>query len=271
MEEVSLLASGLRFPEGPVFDLSGRLWCAEQEGEGVVCLHTDGQLERLPTGGRPCGMTLDQAGNIWFCDSGQNAIRRLNPDTKHIETVVDRYNGKPLNRPNDLIFDRSNNLIFTCPGPPAEEGGLNKMQGMVLVLMPNGSLHVVADELDYSNGLVFLVDSDTLLIAETQKQRIWSGFWDGNSPAWDTIDVWANTGEVSDPAFGPDGMTVGPDGYVYVAIFGEGTIKVFDADGQLIRTIRLPGKQPTNCICDPGRQFLVVSETERGELLQVRI
>lgn len=266
-----MLATGLRFPEGLVFDLSGRLWCAEQEGAGLFCLHTDGRTERLPTGGKPCGLKLDYEGNVWFCDSGQNAIRRFNPDDQRIETVIDSFNGMPLSRPNDLVFDRAGNVIFTCPGPPAEEVGAHQMQGMVLVLTTDGLAQIVADELDYPNGLTFIPGTDMLLIAETQRQRVWCGFWDATSPSWDTINVWVNTGKVTNEAHGPDGLTFGPDGNIYAVIFGAGIVKAFDADGQFIRDIQLPGERPTNCVFDPGGQFLIVSETERGEIWRIPI
>ncbi|MBC8154668.1 MAG: SMP-30/gluconolactonase/LRE family protein [Bacteroidetes bacterium] len=271
MEEAKVLATGLSFPDGTVFDLSGRLWCAEQTGGGLFCLHTDGQTERIPTGGRPGGLKLDYEGNIWFCDAGQNAIRRFNPDTRHVETIVDSFDGKPLNYPNDLVFDRAGNLIFTCPGPLPDLGRISLGQGTVLVLTEDGSVQVVADELHYPNGLAFIPGSDTLLITETQKQRIWCGFWDVTTPSWDTITVWATTGNVANKTHGPDGLTFGPDGNIYAAIFGMGVVNVFDPDGLLLRAIPVPGQRPISCIFDPGGQFLIVSETERGELIQLKI
>lgn len=271
MGQTKVLATGLRFPDGLVFDLTGRLWCAEQAGGGLFCLHSDGQSERVPTGGCPGGLKLDYEGDIWFCDSGQNAIRRLRSDTLAVETIIDNFSGSPLNRPDDLVFDQSGSLIFTCPGPPAEETGVSQRQGMVFVWTSDGLLQIVADELHHPKGLTFIPGTDRLLIAETQAQRIWCGFWDEATPSWDTIDVWASTGAVVNNAYGPDGLTFGPDGNLYAAIFGVGLVKVFDVDGRFLHDISLPGRRPTSCIFDPTGQFLIVTETERGELLQLTI
>ena len=272
MEHITLLATGLRFPEGPAFDGAGGLWCAEQEGEGVFCRRPNGQIERLKTGGKPNGLTLGPDGYIWFCDSGQNAIRRFHPDERHIQTVIDTFNGKPLNRPNDLLVDPAGNLIFSCPGPPVGEPNSGQPQGIVLSMTPGGMIQVVADGMHYANGLAFISGTDVLLIAETQKQRIWSGFWDAANMSWDTINVWATIDNITELAYGPDGMAFGPDGNLYAAVFGLGEIRVFDPDGRLLRCIALPGCKPTNCAFDPsGKLGLVITEAERGELLQIRL
>ncbi|GAB4001374.1 SMP-30/gluconolactonase/LRE family protein [Spirosoma daeguense] len=268
MDNIHLLAEGLRFPEGPTFDVSGNLWCVEQEGESLFCRLTDGSTKRVNTGGRPNGAIYHQD-YLWFCDSGTNTVQRLNVATEEIETIISHVSGQPLNMPNDLLFDKENNLLVTCPGSP-DDG----LQGYVIVYSPDGTVNIIADGLSYPNGLAFLPDNETLLIAETHQQRIWSGYWDVDSLSWETIRVWITVIEAPDDAQipGPDGMTIGPDGNLYVAVFGAGIIRVFSKDGTFIRDIKLPGSNPSNCTFDPsGKLGLVVTETEKGELWSVMI
>ena len=266
MDEIRVLAGGLRFPEGPTFDASGCLWCVEQEGEALFCRDKDGSTMRVHTGGRPNGAVF-QDEYIWFCDSGQNAIRRMSIETKAIDTILTNIGGRPLNKPNDLLFDNRNNLIFTCPG--SEDG---KEVGYVAVRTPSGLVNVIADGLSYPNGVVLLPNTKTLLISETHRQRIWAGFWDDEGLSWETIRVWAHIIDAppNEPFPGPDGMAVGPDGNLYAAIFGAGLIRVLSAEGEFVRDISLPGQNPTNCIFDPsGKLGLVVTESSRGELLSI--
>ncbi|MVM39737.1 SMP-30/gluconolactonase/LRE family protein [Spirosoma sp. HMF3257] len=266
MDDIRVLAEGLRFPEGPAFDAHGNLWCVEQEGEGLFCRYKDGKTKRIQTGGRPNALVCNM-GDLWFCDSGQNSIRRLNITTEAIETVISHVSGQPLNMPNDLTFDDHNNLIITCPGPP-DEG----QQGYVVVYSADGSVAIIADGLLYPNGLAFYPDKQTLLIAETHQQRIWSGYWDAEGLSWETIRVWSTVIDAPPGSSipGPDGMTPGPDGNLYVAIFGAGIIRVFSSEGTFIRDISLPGQNPSNCIYDPSGQLgLIVTETEKGQLLSI--
>lgn len=263
-----MLSAGLRFPEGPAFDASNRLWCVEQEGESLYCRDADGTEKRIKTGGRPNG-AVAQGDYIWFCDSGQNAIRRIHCQTEQLETMVTAVNGKPLDMPNDLCFDRWGNLLFTCPGPSD-----TKHAGYVAVCTPEGFVDIVADNLLYPNGLTFLPDGRTLLIAETHQQRIWQGYWDEESLSWENIRVWTTVIDAPADATtpGPDGMTIDADGCLYVAVFGAGIIRVFTGEGEFSRDIKLPGQNPTNCIFDPsGRLGLIVTEAERGELLSIRL
>lgn len=271
MKSHSILASGLRFPEGPAFQSDGTLWCVEQEGEGLFCLRPDGSQERVHTGrgSRPNGLCIDSLNRLWFCDSGRNAICCINAAGQEPEVIVDRVNGEPLSMPNDLIFDSAGNLIFTCPGPP-EQGG--EGLGYVCVCTPVGEVHKIAQRLSYPNGLALLPDRNTLLIAETVRKRIWYGYWNANASdlAWEHPDVWAETG---DEGHGPDGMKVGPDcETVYTAVYGSSKIKLYTLQGRHLRDIRLPGENPTNCAFDPtGRLGMVVTESQTGQIISFRM
>jgi gluconolactonase len=268
MGEIRVLATGLKFPKGPTFDEAGSLWCVEQEGECLFCCQKDGSTKRIITGGRP-NSAVAHNGYIWFCDSGENAIRRLDIATENVETIVSALDVMPLNHSTNLLVDDAGQLIFTCPGSADD-----LFPGYVAVYTSSGKLEIIAEGLSCPNGLAMLSDKTTLLIAETHRQRIWQGYWDSHTLSWENLRVWTTV--IDAPANttipGTDGMTVGPDGNLYVAVFGAGLIRVFSADGLFMHDINLPGGNPSDCIFDPtGELGLIVTETEKGELLSVRL
>ncbi len=258
---LNILATGLRFPEGPVFAPDGALWCVELKGGGLARWQ-NGALTRVATGGAPNGAAVDRAGRLWFCDSEHNAIRRLDPRTGAVASVVERLDGQPFFKPNDLAFDAAGNLVFSCPGDSRQSP-----TGYVCCLASGGAVSVIAREKYFPNGVAFVNGGRALLLAETYRQRIWIGDWDPALREWRNPRLWAT--EVTG-APGPDGMALGADGRLYVAVYGAGQIKIFGADGKQVGARDLPGKNPTNCAFDPsGRLGLVVTEAERGELLSL--
>ncbi len=258
---IDILAEGLAFPEGPAFDSRGALWFVEYEG-GNIARWQDSQLERFHCGGMPNGLAVDRADRIWICDAGQNAIRRFDPQHDSWQTVVDHIDGAPLQMPNDLAFDAAGNLIFTCPG-----GSTDAPAGYVACLRPNGSLSKIAENLFFPNGLAFADEGRVLVIAETYRQRLVRGVWDAASCRWRDPQPWAEVGGTTD---GPDGMALGADGLLYVAIYSLGCVKAVAPAGSTAATYHLPGQNPTNCAFDPSMRLgLVVTEAERGLLLSL--
>jgi gluconolactonase len=262
--EVRVLASGLDFPEGPAFDPQGNLWCTELLGGNLVRWQ-EGEIERIPVDGRPNGLAFDQQGRAWVCDSGQNAIRRYDPAAGTWETLADSLDGQPLQSPNDLCFDPAGNLLFTCPNFAD-----TSPTGYVCCLAPDGTLTRIAEGYYRPNGLDFIDGGKALIVADTFRKILYKGGWDANSRTWVDPLEWVQVGGSE----GPDGMVPGQDGLLYVAIYGDGVIRVVatsvDAEGEISAELSIPGSNPTNAAVDPsGKLGLVVTETEKGQLLSL--
>jgi len=257
---IETLARDLDFPEGPAFAPDGSLWFVDLGARSLVRF-ADGEVTHYPAQGVPNGAAFDHRGQLWFCDAERNAIRRFEPGTQVWETVAESPQGEPLRSPNDLAFDARGNLLFTCPG-----GSEQEPVGYVCCLTPSGELTRVAEGLLFPNGLALVAGGEALVVAETHRHRLWRGAWDAAAGRWQGPEPWA---EVGGPV-GPDGMALGADGRLYVAVFGSGQIRVVDERGKVAERFDLPGANPTNAAFDPSGQLgLVVTETERGELLSL--
>lgn len=251
-----VLGGGLSFPEGPAFAPDGTLWCVELKGGALVEFRA-GQIMRHEVGGAPNGLAFAPDGVAWFCDADAGAIRTYDPRTGQVSTVAG--GDGTLDRPNDLAFDGRGRLVFTCPGNSREEP-----TGTVWSLDRTGALTMLAKGLFFPNGLAFSADGALLYVAETYRHRVWRGAYDSKTGSWIEPAPWA---ELGGPV-GPDGMAFGVDGLLHVAVFGQGMIKAVQSDGTIQAALRLEGTRPSNCCFDPsGRLGLVVTETERGEIL----
>jgi len=254
--EFGVLAEGLSFPEGPAFDRDGHLWCVEMTAGTLWQRTVQGEIRSRFVDGRPNGIAIDTEGRVWFCDSGHNAIRRLDPASDTVSTVVDCIQGRPLDKPNDLAFDRLGNLVFTCPGDSRTEP-----KGYVCCLSAAGDLTVISDGLYFPNGLAFTAGDASLLIAETRRQRLWTGIWNADACAWTEPCVFASTAG----PIGPDGIAISDTGDVYIAVHGTNRIEIKDASGRHSGMLSVGEGNPTNCAFDPsGALGLVVTETTKG-------
>lgn len=261
---IEIIADGLMFPEGPAFGRDGSLWAVELQGACLI-KYMDGKLNRYHVGGKPNGLAIDKQGMIWFCDAGENAIRRFNPDNGESEVIVSEVDGKELSQPNDLVFDDCGNLLFTCPGNSRTEP-----TGYVCVWKPDHTVKKIITGKYFPNGLAFTKDGKNLIFAETYRHQLWKGEWDARNCEWLYGRVWCKVGGPVGPG-GPDGIAFDEHGNLYVAVYGTGEIRVINPSGIWTDAISLAGQNPTNCTFDPFNRYnLIVTEAERGELLHIR-
>ena len=259
--EIETLITGLQFPESPVFAQDGRLWFVEIEGGCLSCW--DGNsLKRFDVDGTPNGATIDKSGDIWFCDSRRGEIRKFYVQANKFETVCSTTTkGERLICPNDLIFDAAGNLLFSD-----HANGRKEARSRIYVLPKDSVAAITISENKlFTNGLALSKDGQTLIFAETYNQLLWTGDWDAEKLIFSNEKPFAKVGN---GMWGPDGMAFDEHENLYVAIFDEYSLAVFDKAGKLLETIRCEGRRPTSCTFDPsGKLGLVVTEAERGEII----
>ena len=117
---VSLFANGFKFPEGPAFDRNGNLFIVDVGTGDISTISPEGRVKTfVNTGGAPNGAKFHPNGDLYVADRVKGIIA-ISPDGK-VRVIVDRFQGKKFNGPNDLVFDSRGNLYFTDPhGSSAE-------------------------------------------------------------------------------------------------------------------------------------------------------
>ena len=270
------IADGFEWVEGPVWDRKGgRLLFSDvpgnsifewREGKGAsLFLTPTGYTGSEPFTGREPGsngLAFDAAGRLLFAAHGDRRIARIEADgTK--TTRADRYEGKRLNSPNDLVFKSNGDLYFTDPpfGLPGTFDDAKKelpFQG-VYRLSRDGKLTLLTRELKAPNGIGFSPDEKTLYVSDSLGPR-WMAFDVRKDGRLGNSRVLLEGTEFKKNGPGvPDGLKVDAQGNIFGA--GPGGIYVIAPDGTLLGRFDF-GVATGNCAWgEDGSTLFITSNT----------
>ncbi len=257
--KIEKVAGGFQFTEGPLwFKDSGNLWFSDVQGNVTRQLAPDGTVTEIlkPAGydGKdapegafigPNGMTFDKDGNVLICQHGNRRIARRNK-AGVITTLVDRFEGKKLNSPNDLVFKSDGALYFTDPPYGLTKGDEDPKKELAfngIYRLQGGKLTLLNKEMTRPNGIAFSPDEKWLYVANSDAARkTWMKFpvlEDGTlGPGRVFADVTAEQSEGL-----PDGLKVDSKGNVWAT--GPGGVWIFNAEGKHLGSIK-PTEVPAN-------------------------
>ncbi len=253
---VEKLVDGHKWAEGPVWnrkegyllfsDIPNNAIIKWQEAKGEsIFMQPAGYTGKAPfTGKEPGtnGLTYDSEGRLVACEHGDRRVSRLEADGKTKTTLADKYNGKRLNSPNDLVYKSNGDLYFTDPpyGLPnqMEDPGRELDFCGVYRLSKDGKLTLLTKEITRPNGIAFSPDEKKLYVASSDKDKaIWMVYdiqTDGtiaNGKVFFDATGWVKEGR---PGL-PDGMKVDKDGNLFAT--GPGGVIVFSPEGKQLGTI----------------------------------
>jgi gluconolactonase len=237
------LATGFGFTEGPSWHPDGFYYFVDIRQSLLYRLRPGSAPEvvRRDTG-EGNGTTFDLDGRLVMCEGGNRRVTRMAADGS-IAVLMDRYQGRRINRPNDVVCKSDGSIWFTDPGlriPLAEK---ELAHSGVYRVAPDGGKVLVA-EFEYPNGLAFSPDERVLYVANTrQAQYIHAIELDGDGNMRHRRIFADMSSEETDGV--PDGMKVDTAGRV--SCTGTGGTWVFAADGSRIGIIRTP-EIPANLV-----------------------
>jgi gluconolactonase len=274
---LEVVADGFAWTEGPVWDRQGKFLLFSdipnnavfkwQQGKVTLFLKPSGYTGKEPFTGREPGsngLAFDSEGRLVLCEHGDRRIARLEKDGTMI-TLADRYQGKRLNSPNDLVFRSSGDLYFTDPpfglpktfDDPAKELDFSG----VYRLAKNGELTLLTKELKGPNGIAFSPDGKILYVSNSNPDiPVWMAFAVKSDGTIGPGRVFADATPILSLGPGlPDGMKVDRHGNLFAA--GPGGIHVFAPDGTRLGSI-LTGSATGNCAWgEDGSTLFITSGT----------
>ena len=230
------LATGFVFTEGPLWHPDGFYYFVDVRASMLYRV-TPGrphEVVREKTGGGN-GTTFDLQGRLVLCEGDNRRVVRQAADGR-FEVLMDRFEGKRLNRPNDVVCRSDGSIYFTDPGLRVPLAEREVPHAGVYRVAPDGAVGLVAD-FEYPNGLAFSPDERRLYVANTRwAQYIHVLDLDADGRV-QRRGIFADMS--SDETDGvPDGMKVDVAGRVYCT--GPGGTWVFAPDGARLGIIRTP-------------------------------
>ena len=253
--------------EGAAFDRAGDLLFVDVYGGRVLRLDPQKHLSAIVTrpGWNPSGIAIHRDGRLYVASVADGklagSVLAMQPDGSSVEEIVPAKAGY---RPNDLVFDAQGGFYLTD-----FKGTSTEPQGGVYYVSPKGQVNSVLPRVAMANGVALSPNGKELWITEygrNQLHRI--ELQDATTVApFGTAIAYHFIG----PA--PDSMRADVDGNLYVAIYGQGRVLVFNKNGLPIGQILLPGREAghnlhsTSMAFRPGTNdlYIVSNDADGGK------
>jgi gluconolactonase len=261
------LATGFGFTEGPLWHPDGFYYFVDIRKSMLYRL-TPGKPPEVvrENTGEGNGTTFDLRGRLVICEGGNRRVTRWSGDGRS-EVLVDRYEGKRLNRPNDVVCKSDGSLWFTDPALRVPLAQREVDHAGVYRVAPDGATTLVAD-CEYPNGLAFSPDERTLYVANTRWTQYIHAFDLDAAGAVVRRRIFADMS--SDEADGvPDGMKVDVEGRVYCT--GPGGTWVFAPSGERLGIIRTPEVPANVAFGGPDLRTLLLTARTSVYALPVKV
>ena len=271
---VEQLASGFRWAEGPVWFGDGRYLLFSDIPNNRI-LRWDDASGAVSVFRQPAdhanGHARDAQGRLVSCEHLTRRVTRTEYDGR-ITVLADRFDGKRLNSPNDIVCARDGSLWFTDPsfgiaGHWEGEPAAPELPHAVYRLPPEGPLQRVLDDVKAPNGLAFSPDEAELYVVESRAEphrRLW---------AWrvGTDGALSHKRLVIDAADGGalDGIAIDAEGHIWCGWGSNGRVpsegldgvRVFEASGLAIGHIHLPERCANLCFGGTKRNRLFMASS----------
>lgn len=275
VKQVTLLASGFQFPEGPAIDREGNVYLVNVGNSIINKVAPDGTVSVFAdTGGtnnQAC--TFDAEGNLYVChnEPGRTGILKIDKDHQ-ISVVTLTSEGKPILSTNDMAWGSNARLYFTAP-----QSDVIRPLGAVHSIDTDGRTRTFATGLVFANGITFNRDKTYLYVGEERGAQNLGTIWRYKVSADGSADKAGKElfFQFSGRRYGFDGMKFDVKGNLWVAMYSESELWCISPEGKKIDSISVPGRNPTNLVFggpDNQTAFVTVHDGEgNGKLFRVRM
>jgi gluconolactonase len=295
VSELREVASGLRYPDGPLVVGDGTLLVCEMAAGVLTKVTADGAMSlAAECGGSPSGAAVGPDGHVYVCNGGGwrwtragdafipgdrlgtqaddhtgGRIQRVDVGTGEVEDLYTECDGRPLRSPHDLVFDSSDGFWFTDLGHARARE--RDRTGVLWARADGSEIRQAVFPLDAPGGIALSPDGARLYVAETFTARLW--YWDVAGPG-EVVTQASPAGHGGRLVVGAPGyqlfasLAVDAGGHIAVATAVNGGITVVSPGGDSVEHAALPDPDVTNlCFGGDDLRTAYVTLARAGKLV----
>ncbi len=288
--KVELLVDGkktkpeLNFSEGPKW-MNGKIyfsnmyfdqsWSADPTKSSTVALDPDGSYKNISEGKMQTnGLYPYKNGNLIVCDMMGHRVVEMTTSGKVIKVLADKYDGKPIDGPNDVITDSKGGFYFTDPQFTMEPEKFQPGRAVYYVSPAGKTTRIVEpNEFAMPNGILLSPDGKTLYINNCYDDESWypvnsekeNFIWAydvndngtiSNGRKFATLFLTGNVLDRKGKSSSADGMAIDKEGNIYVATYYG--VQIFNNTGGFVGMINLPSFPVSLCFGDEDMKTLYI-------------
>ena len=278
--KIEVLADGFTWAEGPVWvsKLNGVVFTDVPNNKAYLWTKKDGLSLFLSPSGMTNhaphstdeganGLTLDNEGNLILCQHGNRAVSKLKNwsfDTPEYEILVDHFEGKWLNSPNDLAINQKGEIFFTDPPYGLKDQDRDALKELdfngIYKWSEDNGLVLLDKSLSRPNGIALSNDEKTVYIGNSDSQYSIIAAFDLENGLLKNKRTFFDGSVLAQTRQGLfDGLRVHSSGVVFAT--GPGGVLVLDESGKHLGTV-MPGKSTANCGFDAEEDYLYLTSTD---------
>lgn len=280
----SVTKPGLTFAEGPKW-MNGKVyfsnmgfdqsWGAHPDKSSIVEMSPDGSYKNISQGKMQTnGLYPYKNGNLLVCDMIGHRVIEMTTQGRVVRVVADKYDGKKIDGPNDIITDTKGGIYFTDPQFTMEAEKFQPGRA-VYYITPEGKVTRITEPNEFAmpNGILLSPDGKTLYINNCYDDESWypvnsdkeNYVWaydvndDGsisNGRQFAKLFLVDNVLDRKAKSSSADGMAIDKNGNIYVATYYG--VQIFNAKGDFIGMINLPNFPVSLCFGDDDMKTLYI-------------
>jgi len=235
--KVEKFTGGYTFTEGPVWARDGFLLFSDPP-ESKIYKVVPGQKPGVFRGpsNKANGNTYDAKGNLYTCESQSRRVTRTDKKGT-VEVIAEKWEGKRLNAPNDIVVRRDGHVYFTDPAFGEQANGRELDFYGIYHISPKGEMELISKPAGRPNGVALSPNGRVLYVANSDDRALYAYDLDGKGTASNERKL------VSGIDGPPDGIKVDEKGNIYVT---ANKLPIYSPAGKLVHTIEF-AETPRNC------------------------